>query len=377
MGASWEPYRNGWRLSITGGGPRKYFTPKNKALSAKDREQIRREVLNEQDRGVLTLDLKIFNVARQNRIDAEGKTLAQEFEGFLAAIEEAGGATGTARARALWFRNYIAPEIGDKLPRQVTQADVIALIRKARERGLAHHSLVNGPLATVSKLFTWLIEEKKYVDGFGNPRQNPAFGLQKLCGKKPEANVSPLDKAQQDKLTVAARDKGYKVEAIVLLGLRAGLRIKEALRLNVTDVDLEQGTILVRGTKSRSSVRVLPIRSADLRNALRFWLKERAELEAYSDLLFPSFSGGPIDPSNWTREVFKPLLNSCGIVAGRKRGGKTFHALRHTFATKLYNKEKDLGRVSKALGHANTLITQQVYVHMKAVELPESLDLDS
>ena len=45
------------------------------------------------------------------------------------------------------------------------------------------------------------------------------------------------------------------------------------------------------------------------------------------------------------------------------------HALRHFFATRLIQAGVPLIKVSKILGHANTLITQQIYVHL----VPEDL----
>jgi integrase len=43
----------------------------------------------------------------------------------------------------------------------------------------------------------------------------------------------------------------------------------------------------------------------------------------------------------------------------------THHSLRHAYATLLHDKGKDIGTISKLLGHANPTITQNIYVHWR------------
>ena len=57
--------------------------------------------------------------------------------------------------------------------------------------------------------------------------------------------------------------------------------------------------------------------------------------------------------------TFKTIQKNCGFE-------KTYgiHALRHTFASNLFNKGTDVKIVSKLLGHSSTSITCNIYIHV-------------
>ena len=74
-------------------------------------------------------------------------------------------------------------------------------------------------------------------------------------------------------------------------------------------------------------------------------------------LLFVNKKGTPLTQSYVSR-IVEQLLFRAGIRK-QKNGA---HMLRHTFATLLYKKQKDLVLVQEALGHAN-LNTSRIYTH--------------
>lgn len=81
--------------------------------------------------------------------------------------------------------------------------------------------------------------------------------------------------------------------------------------------------------------------------------------EAYIDnnLVFPNELGGPTDGST-VRQRYNKILENNNI------SHKKFHALRHTFATRLFEREAPLKTVSKLLGHSDTSITANTYTHV-------------
>lgn len=85
------------------------------------------------------------------------------------------------------------------------------------------------------------------------------------------------------------------------------------------------------------------------------------------DLVFPNEIGGYTDSRNLTRS-FKRILKKAGIKE------INFHSLRHTYATRLFEKGVPLKTVSELLGHSNINITAYIYTHVmpeqktKAVE---------
>jgi hypothetical protein len=84
------------------------------------------------------------------------------------------------------------------------------------------------------------------------------------------------------------------------------------------------------------------------------------EVYVDNDLVFPTEVGEPTDARNLTRS-YKRLLDRHDIAY------KKFHALRHTFATRLFERGIPMITVSKLLGHADTSITAEIYTHV----LPE------
>lgn len=382
MGASWEQFRGQWRISITQSGERKYKTPKNQdALkSAKEREKILRGILSEQDRGVALLDLSILAGERQTRVDSSSLTLNEEFEEYIARSRKL--APGSVKAKRIWWKGYVAGVIGDKIPRQVTADDIRLVLRKARAKGRTEYASLNSILATVSAVFS------KHLVPSGKAQFNPAAGLDEECGQKKAPRDNHFTHAQEDLLLEAVRKCDYRDYVLVLLGLKAGLRIGEAGALLISDIDLERNQIqVVRNrnchgdigkTKTKSSTRIVPIISEELKTALRFWIKELAETRPGCEVLFPGrFAAGTMDPGAWEDNFFHPLLRSLGIPAGRKDPkGKTFHDLRHSFATDLHEATGKVRAVSLALGHSNTKITEDIYIHMKAVDLGGKVSLD-
>jgi Phage integrase family len=77
----------------------------------------------------------------------------------------------------------------------------------------------------------------------------------------------------------------------------------------------------------------------------------------YTDesLVFPSPNGSPLDPSNFHRRVWDPLLKTARLPHGR------FHALRHSFASALITDNQSPKLVQTLLGHYSAAFTMDVY----------------
>jgi integrase len=119
-----------------------------------------------------------------------------------------------------------------------------------------------------------------------------------------------------------------------LIGLLAstGLRSGEAIRLTVTDVQLDLGPprLLVRETKFRKS-RIVPLHATTAAR-LRRYSKERARLgyDAQADAFFISEQRRPLRYFE-VRRTFETLRQGLGITTANGRTPK-LHGLRHTFA---------------------------------------------
>jgi integrase/recombinase XerC len=111
-------------------------------------------------------------------------------------------------------------------------------------------------------------------------------------------------------------------------------------------------------------VRVL---NTELRAVLRKYVQRRRQAMAETDALFLSNRDRRIS----TRQVQERM--ALWLAWAGLSGKITVHGLRHTFATLLYGRTKNLLLVAKALGHAR-VTTTQVYAHIADAELEEALE---
>ena len=107
-----------------------------------------------------------------------------------------------------------------------------------------------------------------------------------------------------------------------------GLRVSEAVNLLKSDVDLEEGILLIRESKFEKD-RLIPM-SASLISVCRQYVQDPAILSASNSYFFPAPDRGPMSTST-IRERFQTMLSKTGI--GRhSEGCPRLHDLRHTFA---------------------------------------------
>ena len=126
---------------------------------------------------------------------------------------------------------------------------------------------------------------------------------------------------------------GGMLRALTLVLYCTGMRLGEAVRLCVDDVDLRRRVVTVRHSKGRS--RILPIRD-DLVAELRHYLRRRDEILAASGLptsqaLFVRRDGSALT-SHSAAEVLRRLLRDLGLKPPRGRTGARPYELRHAFA---------------------------------------------
>jgi site-specific recombinase XerD len=158
------------------------------------------------------------------------------------------------------------------------------------------------------------------------------------------------------------------LRALLLLLYGAGLRISEALRLTLADVDLDQSLLTIRETKFYKT-RLVPL-GPDLSQALTVYLAARSERRHPSPpeaFLLTTRHSLPVTVQ-LAEDTFKRLCRKVGV---RRKDESRFvprlHDLRHAFAvhrlTACYREGGDVQRLlpqlSTYLGHVDIDSTQR------------------
>jgi integrase/recombinase XerD len=148
-----------------------------------------------------------------------------------------------------------------------------------------------------------------------------------------------------------------------------GMRVSEVADLRCGDLSCGYGMseIFVRngkGSKSRM-IQIPESLKTHLRHFIN-WKKERKEPTGEDDFIFVG-QRGP-----WTSQAIQQLLKKYLRIMGIYEKGKSVHAIRHSYATELYRKSKDLRAVQKQLGHAS-IVTTTIYADVSKEDMREHL----
>ncbi|HEX3471507.1 MAG TPA: site-specific tyrosine recombinase [Silvibacterium sp.] len=146
---------------------------------------------------------------------------------------------------------------------------------------------------------------------------------------------------------IALRDR-----AILELLYAGGLRVSELTGLNVADLSLDAGRVLVRGKSDKE--RIVPLGRPAIEAIEKYLLQGRPALQKSgraTGRLFLSIRGEPL-----TRQWIWQLVKSTDSHASP-------HMLRHSCATHMVEHGADLRTVQTLLGHAD-IATTQVYTHL-------------
>ena len=142
------------------------------------------------------------------------------------------------------------------------------------------------------------------------------------------------------------------LKPIVVIALNTGMRRSEIFNLKWEQVDLRHGFILL-DTSKNGERREIPINTT-----LEYLFKEIPH-SVESVYVFTGKTGKPLTD---IKKGFHTALRKAGIENFK------FHDLRHTFATRLVQRETDIYMISKLLGHEDIRMTQRYSHHS-----PESL----
>lgn len=211
---------------------------------------------------------------------------------------------------------------------------------------------------------------------------NPCDAVNLPRNEKPQIEI--FTREQQQLLTYTSYQFRYGI--FIRLVLATGIRMGELLGLRWEDIDFNKRMLSIRRTlnrlpkvdydgignsteiviqepKTKNSIRSIPLIS-NITNELQQWKTvQKTDAmtagNAYQDsgFLVTNPFGGYVEPRTF-KDFYDEILNASGL------GHHTFHALRHTFATRAMEQGMDAKTLSILLGHYSVAFTLDTYTHV-------------
>jgi integrase len=177
--------------------------------------------------------------------------------------------------------------------------------------------------------------------------------------------VVPLEVVEVETLTASMPDR---YAALVTFAASTGLRQGECFGLTVDRVNflrrqvrVDRQLVLMPGgapvfgeTKTAASRRVVPLPQVAVDVLAAHLARFPAGPEGF---VFTNDRGEPIRRTRFS-DVWRPAVNAAGIT------GRTFHDLRHFYASLLIRHGESVKVVQERLGHASPVETLETYAHL-------------
>ena len=202
-------------------------------------------------------------------------------------------------------------------------------------------------LSAIKNFFKWL--------DVNDIAKNPAISVIS-SPRKPKILPKALDVEDAFNVLTEAKDvaqsawQGLRDKAILTLLYGCGLRISEALALNVGDINAQSEFLRIKGKGNKE--RIVPLLPIIWQNIAAYLAKSPYNANV-GEPLFLGARGERLSPRIIQRQLQK-LRGRIGLP-----DTLTPHALRHSFATQLLAAGVDLRSIQELLGHSSLITTQR------------------
>ncbi|MCC5912500.1 MAG: site-specific integrase [Clostridiaceae bacterium] len=213
----------------------------------------------------------------------------------------------------------------------------------------------------------YCITEKKLSEGsvnaiysglkfFYTKTLSRGWDLDKLSPMK-EPKKLPVVLSQSEVKAILEATTNLQHKAILMTIYSAGLRVKEASNLKISDIASKNMQIIIHSGKRKKDRNTL-LSQTNLDILREYW-------QAYHPKPF-LFPGADKNGSISVRTIQRVFQNS-KEKAGIKKAA-TVHTLRHSFATHLLEAGTDLFHIQRLLGHSS-ISTTTIYLHLRRMDL--------
>lgn len=215
----------------------------------------------------------------------------------------------------------------------------------------------NPILASVAQFFRWAARNNLVLlDPFERVRPMPQTKALPPYLTRQEVRAM-LDACDPD---AQLRDR-----AVLELVYSSALRLRELIRLDLTDIDFGGRTIVIRESKGRKD-RIVPVGRIAAKLTQRYVQTRRVAAPCDARALFVDDLGNRITEHDLRRYILAPAIRGAGIT---KR--VTPHVLRHSCAIHMLECGAGVREVQMLLGHAKITTTQK-YLNVIPMELKKA-----
>ena len=282
------------------------------------------------------------------------------FQQYLATERRASALTTKGYLRDLGaFTAFVTEQEGQFEPTAIDRRLLRRYLSKLHREGLKA-TTIGRRLSAIKAYFKFLMKNQLLA-------HDPTVHIR--TPKLPKRTPRFLSADDTTRLMEHSVDKsaaGYRDRALLELTYGGGLRVSEVVGIDVSDLNLSDGTVRVLGKGNKT--RIVPMgRHAII--AVTLWLQRRSELtgrNADGSALFRNTRGGRLSVRSVQRLVEAARVHC-------RQQGATPHWLRHACATHMLSSGADLRGIQEMLGHSS-LSTTQRYTHVDLNNLMASYD---
>jgi integrase/recombinase XerC len=238
---------------------------------------------------------------------------------------------------------------------QDVEADTLNLfVMGLRHRGVSARS-IRRYLSSIRGFFTFLVQQGILAENCVTSIQTP---------KIDQVLPKIIDFDDLKRMMTLSSELYPELRAVVMIELMysCGLRVSELVGIDISDLDLEEGFVRVKGKGGKT--RFSPIGRSAI-DAVEMYLSRRPNCE--NDALFVNQNNHRISPRS-VQNIVKKRALEVGVTVNVHP-----HMLRHAAATHFLQSSHDLRTVQEFLGHKSIKSTQ-VYTHLDFLELSKVYD---
>lgn len=288
------------------------------------------------------------------------------------------------------LEHQVYPYIGYIPINEISVHDVQSMINALSETDLSYSTIKKAYEAVNSVMKVYRVRTLTAL--------NPCEGV--LLPKRKEKEISDIKYFNEEEVKLIENEATrkfsngrdvYRLGYSIILLMYTGMRVGEMLALTWDDIDFENKTITVNknavaatedgerkmnvqdSTKTKKSTRIIPMTSKAM-EALRY-IKN---ITGDNDYVISSKNNKLIHPENINR-MFHSILVNVGIMkpkVERREDDVSYgvHTLRHTFASLLFKNNCEIKVISEILGHADTKITENIYIHLSQEQKKRAIE---